>query len=333
MLQRAVDVARFLATDPIRHAPVGQTPHEVVHRQHKARLLHFRPAEATREPVFVSMPLINTWTIFDLLPDKSVVRAMLDAGAPVYLLDWGRPGPEDAEVTLSDLVDGVLTRAFDRAGRHAARTYGRHHLDALGYCVGGTFLAIFAARNPERLRKLALLCAPIDFHASGRLALWAKPEHFPLDVAIDGFGNFPSTLMKSSFAWLRPMGQLQRGTSLWERIDRPGFTDTWAAIEQWNGDNIDFAGEAYREYVRRCYFENRLMTGGWTLGTRPVDLARGRAEALVLSAEHDHICPPDAANGLAHSWGGPVATHTLAGGHVGVCLGKALPAALTEWLC
>ncbi len=332
MVQRAAQVSRFLASDPVRRAPVGQAPHTVLHRQNKARLLHFAPVEATRTPVFVSMPLINTWTVFDLLPDRSVLRSLVDGGTPVYLLDWGAPRPEDAEVTLAELVHGVLARAWDRARRHA-RAQGAEALDALGYCVGGSFLTLFAASRPVGLRKLALLCTPIDFHASGRLAVWATPEHFPLDAAVDGFGNFPSALMRSSFAWLRPMGQLQRVKSLWDRIEHPGFRDTWAAVERWNGDNIDFAGEAYREYVRRCYFENRLMTGGWTLGGVPVDLGRGEVDVLVLAASRDHICPPEAAFGLAAVWGGRVDTRVLPGGHVGVCLGRGLPAALDAWSC
>jgi len=72
MLTRAVATATFLAGDPVRHAPTGQTPHAVVFRQGKASLRYFPPQGAARtRPLFVSMPLINTWTVFDLLPGMS----------------------------------------------------------------------------------------------------------------------------------------------------------------------------------------------------------------------------------------------------------------------
>ena len=93
MLQRAVEFSRFLASDPVAHVRTGQTPHQVIHRQNKASVRYFAPfrGEAAaggvvRRPLIVSLPLINTWTIFDLLPGHSVVEALVDAGVPVYLL-------------------------------------------------------------------------------------------------------------------------------------------------------------------------------------------------------------------------------------------------------
>ncbi len=320
-------VLRFLATDPVRRARSGQTPHAVLHRQGTSRLLYF-PADAPRHrPLFVSMPLINTWTIFDLVPGRSVLEALTRAGVPVYLLDWGRPGPEDRHLSLADLVDTRLGRALDRTRRHAGQP-----VDAMGYCVGGTFLAMHAARHPGAVERLGLLCAPIDFHASGRLARWATPEAFPLDAAIDGFGNYPADIIRSAFAWLRPMGQWSKWTTLAERIDDPDFRTLWAALEKWAGDSVDFPGEAYRDYVRGCYFDNGLMGEGWQLAGRPVDLSQGTVPAHVFAAESDHICEPAAAEGLAQVWGGPVTTERLGGGHVGVCVGPRLPAALLRWL-
>ncbi len=187
------------------------------------------------------------------------------------------------------------------------------------------------ALHPGSAERLALLCAPIDFHASGRLARWAKPETFPLDAAIDGFGNFPAPLLRASFAWLRPVGQWSKWRSLAERLDQPGFGELWAAMERWSRDAVDFPGEAYREYVRRCYFDNALIEGGWSLGGRPVDLAEGTAPATVFTATGDHICPAEAAEGLSRVWGAAVDTVSIQGGHVGVCVGRALPEALVEW--
>jgi polyhydroxyalkanoate synthase len=325
---RTAETARFLATDPVARARSGATPHAVIHRDNKARLRFFAPAEARHAPLFVSMPLINTWTVFDLVPGRSVIAALVGAGVPVYLLDWGTPGPEDAARPLADYVDTLIGRALDRARRHAAV----QQMDVLGYCVGGTFLAVHLARHPGVARRAAFLATPIDFHASGRLARWADPATFPLDAVIDGFGNFPSALMRTSFRWLRPAGQSAKWVGLWERIEDPGFRELWAAMEKWNEDAVDFPGEAYREYVRRCYFDNALVRGGWSLAGRPVDLAEAGIPALSIAASEDHIVPPPAAHALASVWGGPVETKTVRGGHVGVCIGRALPDTLLDWV-
>jgi polyhydroxyalkanoate synthase len=332
MLQRNIDTLRFLAKDPVSSVKLGATPHEILHRQGPSALRYFAPAEAKHVPVFVSMPLINTWTIWDLLPGYSTVGKLVEAGVPVYLLDWGRPGPEDKDKPLSDYIDVLLGRAFDRARRHAAAHHGDGTLDAVGYCVGGTFLAAHLARHPEQARRAAFVCTPIDFHQSGRLATWANPDTFPLDAIVDGHGNFPATRMRDSFAWLRPAGITRKWFAVWDRIDQPEFLTMWAAMEKWNGDNVDFPGEAYREYVRKCYFENAMMTGSWTMAGRPVDLSKAKIPALAIAASDDHIVPPAAAFGLERAWGGPVTTKTIKGGHVAVSVTPQLPAALLEWV-
>lgn len=332
MYQRTVDYVKFLSDDPVSKVKIGQTSHAIIHRDHHACVRFFAPAEAKHTPVFISMPLINTWTIFDLRPGRSVVEALLKAGVPVYLLDWGRPGPEDAAVTLENLIDGTLRRCFDRARRDAKARYGASEMDAIGYCVGGTYLTIFLSRYPTMARRMALLATPIDFHLSGRLSQWARPETFPLDEIIDSYGNFPADMMRQSFAWLRPMGQISKWKGLWDKVDQPSFTELWSAMENWNSDNTDFAGEAYREYVRQCYFNNALVTGGWNLAGREVRLSEGKAPALILAATEDHIVPPPAAFAIEKYWGAPVQTRRLKGGHVGVCVGKELPAALVAWV-
>jgi len=334
-LEKMDGIARFLAADPAATVQTGQTSHAIIHRDRKAVVRYFAPAAHSGQihtPMFISMPLINTWTIFDLLPGRSVIEALTGAGVPVYLLDWGRPGPEDATTTLELLIDGTLRRCLDRAKRHAKALHGASEMDALGYCVGGTYLCTFMARYPDAARRMALLCTPIDFHASGRLSCWATPKNFPLQEIVAGHGNFPADMMRQSFSWLRPMGQLSKWKGLWDRFDQPGFRELWAAMEQWNSDNTDFCGAAYQEYVQRCYFDNALYRGGWKLAGREVRLSEGRAPVLVLAAADDHIVPPRAAFALKDVWGAPVQTRQLKGGHVAVCVGKELPAALLEWV-
>lgn len=337
-LERTATTVRYLSGRPIEKATTGHTPYELVFRQNKASVHYYAPrGETVRHPVFVVMPLINNWTIWDLLPGRSVVEALVRAGTPVYLLDWGRPGPEDAEVTVSDLIDGLLRRSMDRARRHAlgqpwAAGRSLPALDAVGYCVGGTFLAIFLARHPELARRAAFVATPIDFHKAGKLGEWVRPEHLPLDQLVNGFGNYPGALIKGGFVTLKPTQELGKYVSLWERAEDEGFKTLWAAMEKWNNDSIDFPGEAYREYVRACYFENRLLAGGWNLAGRPVDLGAAKIPALAIAATKDHIVPPDSAFALGEVWGGPVETRLVDGGHVGMCVSRGLPAALVAWV-
>ncbi len=330
MIERAQRVTEFLAADPIANWRSGETPHCIIHRDVRSCVRYCVPAataEVELAPVFISMPLINTWTVFDLLPGRSVVQALTEAGVPVYLLDWGRRGAEDKYVTAGDLILRTLHRSIDRSRRHAGRS-----LQGVGYCVGGTFLAAYASVHPEAFDKIALVATPIDFHASGRLNLWADPENFPVDLIVDGWGNFPADLLKTSFDWLRPSTMTRKYKSLWDRIDTPGFTDIWTSLEKWSADAVDFPGEAYREYVKRCYFGDALMDGSWVLDGQPVDLGNIGVPVRSIAASTDHIVPPAAAHAVEKVWGGDVDTVTIRGGHVGICIGSRLPKALVEWV-
>ncbi len=337
--ERTAEFARYLLGRPVEQAKTGQTPYEVIFRQNKSSVHYYAPrGERVRAPVFVVMPLINNWRIWDLLPGRSVVQALTAAGAPVYLLDWGCPGPEDAEVSVSDLIDGLLRRCVERARRHAARQPWAAALpaglplDAVGYCVGGTFLAVFLSRHPGLARRAAFVATPIDFYKAGKLGEWVRAENLPLDQLVDGLGNYPGHLIKGGFVTLKPTQELSKFVSLWERGEDDKFKELWAAMEQWNSDSIDFPGEAYREYVRACYFENRLLTGGWSLAGRTVDLGAAKIPALAIAASKDHIVPPDSAFALQKVWGGPVETALVEGGHVGMCVARGLPSALVRWI-
>ena len=337
LLQKSFEVGQWLAQDPVSSAETGLSPHRIIHRQAKTCVRYFPPAPGVpaRHPLFVSMPLINTWTVFDLRPGRSVVEKLTGAGVPLYLMDWGRPGPEDAAVRFGDIVDDILPRAMERSARHA-RAEGAlaagTAMDALGYCVGGTVLAVTLARHGDLARRMALLAAPIDFHASERLATWASAATFPVDAIVDGFGNYPKSFMKDSFKLLKPETNTAKYKGLFDRFEDLSFRALWAAMERWNEDSVDFPGETYREYIHRCYFDNAPVEGGWVINGTPVDLRAATMPAAAFGAMKDHICPPEAAFGLARSWGGPVDTFELQAGHVGVCLGGSFPRALLAWL-
>ena len=73
-------------------------------------------------PVLLVFALINRPDIFDLRPGNSFVEFLLDEGYDVFLLDWGVPGEEDADVGLDNYVCDALPWAMRETLRAAART-------------------------------------------------------------------------------------------------------------------------------------------------------------------------------------------------------------------
>jgi polyhydroxyalkanoate synthase len=310
--------ARAFADRP----PVGRTPHDVVLAENKYRLLRFRrPGDAPAQgaPVLLVPSLINKWYVLDLLPDQSFVGFLLERGHDVFVIDWGRPGPEDQHLDLGHFVDRYLGRCV----RTAARLSGHEQVHILGYCLGGTLTAIHAALFPERVASMVTLAAPIGFHDEGLLTRWMRIPTFNLDALVDAFGNVPWPIMQASFYMLKPMLQVSKLRTLIDRANDDDWLRVFAAIETWGNDNVSFPGAAFRTYIRALYQENRLVNGGLSVAGRAVRLEALRCPLMVVSFTGDHIVPEVSARCLLDLVGSEEKVDVLQpGGHVGAVIGK-----------
>jgi polyhydroxyalkanoate synthase subunit PhaC len=316
--------------------PVGQTPHDVVWRENKWRLLHFRPtappAQRRRTPILLVPSLINRWYVLDLGPGRSFCEWLVGQGHDVYIIDWGTPGPEDRYLTFDDVCDRYLGRAIRQVARRAPD--GEIHL--LGYCLGGTLTTIHAAARPERIASMVALAAPIDFHDDGLLSTWTRTPTFDVGAIVDAFGNVPWPLMQASFHLLRPTAGLAKAVTLLDRAWDDEFLDGFLATERWGNDNVSFPGECYRRYIDELYRGNALVRGTLALSGTPARLAAIECPVLAVTFEHDHIVPTaSAAALLTHISAKDKAQLHLAGGHVGAVVSRkaaqGLWPALSRW--
>jgi len=295
---------------------IDSTPSDVVHRERGWKLLRYRPASGGpeyRTPLVIVPSLINRHYVLDLLPGRSFVEYMIGRGHDVYLVDWGEPGDEDRYLEFDTICETFL----GRARRRAAAFSGAERAHLMGYCLGGTLTSIHAAAHPEEVAGHIALAAPVAFDDDGLLTTWMNNESFDVDGVVDATRNVPWPLMQFAFHMLQPTMNLEKLTYLWEKADDDHFLDGFAALEIWGNDNVDFPGEAFRGYIRRLYQENRLIRGKFALKGRRIDLGDVEHPTLVISFQHDHIVPPEAAEPLADAVGTDDCTHLhLPGGHV-----------------
>ena len=320
MLKRLLNLAKRIADG----APeVGATPADVIHRENKWRLLRYRPdpdAEALEtSPVLLVPSLINRHYILDLKPQKSFVEYLLARGHDVWIIDWGVPASEDRFLTFDDICHTYLGRAVRKVARHSKT--GNTHL--LGYCLGGTLTAIYAAAEPDHIASMGLLAAPVDFDDDGLLAIWSKIDSLDIDAMVDGLGNIPWPLMQFGFHLLRPTMNLSKAVYALDRAWDDVFLDGFFALETWANDNVSFPGEAFRRYIGELYRENRLVNGQFALAGRPVQLSNIACPVLNITFEHDHIVPADSARALNDHVDPALLSHVhLHGGHVGAVVSR-----------
>lgn len=312
-----------LATRLVRSgAPkVGTTPADVVHAEHRWQLLRYRRAAATSAgaPVLLVPSLINRHYVLDLLPGKSLVEYLVGLGHDVFMIDWGRPAPEDRYLELADWCDRYLQRAVRRTC--TAADARRVHL--VGYCLGGTLAAIHTALRPQRIQSLTALAAPIDFHDDGLLSVWMRAKAFDPGAIAAGFGNVPWPLMQAAFHLLRPTQALRKLANLIDRAHDDEFVDGFVAVEHWGSDNVSFPGGCFAQYIGQLYRDNALAAGTLAIDGRRVDLAAIRCPTLAVTFADDHIVPWRGAATLLDRIGAPDKRHLhLPGGHVGAVVSR-----------
>ncbi len=152
---RRISRLPFLA-EKMERVKKGVTPSEVVYEERPLKLLHYPTATPPRykTPLVFVFALVNRPYILDLKVGRSVVSHFVQAGFDTYLIDWGAPSEADRGRTMSDYVNGSLGNVVD----FVRDLRGVPRVSVLGYCMGGTFSAIFTALHPESQ----------ESHAAGR---------------------------------------------------------------------------------------------------------------------------------------------------------------------
>ena len=300
--------------------PVGTTPHAVVFAQNKLVVRYYAPqaADARRTPVVLVPSLINRAYILDLEPDRSLCAGLARLGHPVYLVDWGVPGPEDADHDVAHVVLTLLHRSMDRILRHARQPRAL----VLGYCQGGTLSAMYAALRPERVAGLVALNAPVRFSEAGRFRRFVDPATFDVERSIRPDGLVNTDVMELAFKLLDPMGNWTKYRAIDAAAKDPVQLGRAMARERWLEENVPMPGAFAREFIRCAYQEDRLVAGGWSLRGEAVSLAAVEAPLLVVACSRDTISPPGACLPLVELAGSArKRSVVLDAGHIGVVVG------------
>ncbi len=296
-------------------------PRAVVHREGCLALHRYERSDPAipAPPVVLVYSFINRPTVLDLLPDRSVVRSLLEAGHDVFLVDWGNPGVAESELDLAG-----HTARLERAVRAAARIAGEKRVSLLGYCLGGTMALVLASVAPALVARIALLATPVVFGKGGTLALWAQtPTLDPGKLALTPSGNVPGEMLREMFRWLDPVGQGKKWLTLAEHADDPRFVEGFLASERWANGCVDFPGRLFEELLVGLYREDRLAKGVLVVGKRTVALDKIARPILNVVAEGDRIVPEDASLPLADlARKSMVETLRVPGGHIGMTIGR-----------
>jgi len=252
------------------------------------------------------------------------VRYLVSQGHVVYMLSWRNPDAADHELTMDDYLQlGPFEALETIATLHPPRT----PVHAMGYCLGGTLLAIAAAAlaragivaGAKRLAPLAtltLLAAQTDFSEPGELGLFIDESQVAyLRELTRGTGYLTGEAMAGSFQFLHSRDLV------WTRRMREylmGEREQPSDLMAWNADTTHMPARMHNEYLTSLYLHNALAAGAYRVGGREgraVSLADLRMPVFMVGTNRDHVSPWRSVYKLHHLCEAQITFVLASGGH------------------
>lgn len=301
---------------------VAVTPGKVVFRNHLIELIQYAPTTQTvfQEPILMVPSTIMKFYILDLSPENSMVRYLVGQGYTVFMMSWLNPDASDRHLGMQDYLE---TGVMSAMGAVKGLT-GTPRIHALGYCLGGTFLAIVAAAlgrcqarahgkkgltkkvtseeaplrrkddaacleaMPE-LATVSLLAAQTDFSEPGELGVFIDDDQLKtLRVSMARTGYLSGSQMAGSFQFLNSRDLV------WSRNTRRyllGEDEVGNDMMSWNADLTRLPERMHNEYLSSLFLNNALADGQYRISGEGVALRDIRAPMLVVGTVRDHVSP------------------------------------------
>ena len=307
-------------TDTDAFAPgrnLALTPGQVIYRNKLIELIQYAPAteQVYTIPLLFIPPWINKYYILDMQPQNSFIKFLVDSGFTVFIISWKNPDASMEEITFEDYMTlGPLT-ALDVV----KEITGSQKVNIVGYCIGGTLLAMvlsyLTALGDKTANSATFFVSLLDFREVGDTAVFIdEPQVTYIEGQMMERGYLDSRSMASMFNMMRA------NDLIWSNVvnnyllgkEPPAFD-----LLYWNNDGTRMAREAHSFYLRNTYLENNLVKlGKIVLKDVPIDLKRIRQDIYAVGAQQDHIVPWKAAWQISQLVSGKVRFVLGGSGHI-----------------
>ena len=296
-------------------------------------------------PIVIVPPLAATSLVFDLMPERSLVRYLLASGFQVYMIDWQQPGKQFTHLGVKDFAEDLLGDGLAAVRKHA----GTQDLTLLGWCMGGLFSLIYSGlSHDEHIRNIVTIAAPIDSRqggVAGRLMtmldtpvkLVRKYTNFRIHNVDPKFLTVPGWMNALAFKLTNPVGSLTTYVDLLTRLWDREFVEAHTTTSHFLDNMFDYPGGIVQDFFIKLGVDNDLSRGRIEIGDKTSNFDRIESSVLVIAGEADAIVTPKAAHKIIDLVASNDKEFVVApGGHAGVLMGgkaqRAVWAVVADWL-
>lgn len=309
------------APEPTPSTVLSDAPHQELRR--------YDGASADDPAVLLVPPLAAPAFCFDLSPEQSMARFLLDSGRAPYLVDYGDITFDDRAMGFETWIDDILPEAI----RRTSADRGGRAVDLVGWSIGGVLALLTAAADPTLpIRSVTAVGAPLSYdHMVGVKELRTL-------MKIDG-GRTATAAIRAMGGVSAKITRFAYRATAWDReLKRPFFiatniadTDTLARMQvtdRFQNSLPGYPGRFYNQLWGRFMLNNDIGKGVVHLGDRRIALADVNVPVLLVGGPNDAITAAAAVkHGLKTLTGSPdVRYETAPGSHLGILL-----AADTTW--
>ena len=292
------------------------TPGKVVFQNELMQLIQYEAttSKVLKVPLLIVPPWINKFYILDLNPEKSFIKWCVDNGVTVFVISWVNPDARLAKKNFEQYMREGPLAAID-----AIETItGEKKVNAIGYCVGGTLLAItlawLAGQRQDRVASATFFTAQVDFTYAGDLSVFVDEERIQhLEEHMQERGYLEAAHMANAFNMLRPNDLIwPYVVNNYLRGKKPYPFD----ILYWNSDATRMPAANHSFYLRNCYLTNKLTKGDMEIAGTLLDLRKVTVPVYNLATREDHIAPAKSVLYGSRYFGGPVKFVLTGSGHI-----------------
>jgi len=295
---------------------LANTPGKVIFRNELMELIQYTPStpDVYKRPLLIIPPWINKFYVLDLNPEKSFIRWAVSQGLTVFVISWVNPDERHADKGFEAYMREGIFAALEAVELATGET----EVATIGYCVGGTLLAVTLAYMAEigdkRIVSATLFTTQVDFVDAGDLKIFVDAEQLKsIEAKMTQSGYLDGAHMANAFNMLRPNDLIW---SYWVNNYLKGKEPMAFDLLVWNADSTRMPAANHRFYLRHCYLQNDLTNDRMVVEGRSISLKNVTIPVYDLAAREDHIAPARSVFNGAKYFGGPVRYVLSGSGHI-----------------